>query len=80
MSSLLNLAGMLAEAMRRPDLRPQHEAERSVNPVARRLADITQAQRMIGFSASVRLEDGMRDLVRWWSRERDSELVQDAAE
>jgi UDP-glucose 4-epimerase len=37
--------------------------------VWRRLADVKKAERLIGFKAKVSLEDGLRDLVQWWSKE-----------
>jgi UDP-glucose 4-epimerase len=37
--------------------------------VWRRLADVRKAERLIGFKAAVSLEDGLRELVTWWSRE-----------
>jgi nucleoside-diphosphate-sugar epimerase len=69
-TSLLDLANILTEILGRPDLRPVHEAERAVNPVPRRLADVEEAARLIGFRSSVELADGMSDLVSWWARER----------
>jgi UDP-glucose 4-epimerase len=47
-------------------LRPEHAAERKVNPVPRRLADIGEARRLIGYEPSMELVDGLRRLVAWW--------------
>ncbi len=69
-TSLLDLANILTEILDRPDLRPIHEAERAVNPVPRRLADVEEAARLIGFRSSIGLNDGMADLVAWWAKER----------
>ena len=44
----------------------EYAPARSVNPVPRRLADTTRAQREIGFLAQVPFEGGLRDLVKWW--------------
>jgi UDP-glucose 4-epimerase len=79
-TSLFDLACILANAMGRPDLRPVHAAERAVNPVPRRLAEVSDAARLIDFSSNLRLEDGLRQLVDWWTRERSSFLACDAAE
>jgi hypothetical protein len=38
-----------------------------VSPVTRRLADTSRAQEVLGFQAQVPLDEGLRDLVRWWS-------------
>ncbi|MFC7397074.1 SDR family NAD(P)-dependent oxidoreductase [Chelatococcus sp. GCM10030263] len=68
-TSLRGLAGILARVMGAPELTPIHEAERSVNPVPRRLADVTGARDAIGFEAELPLDDGMRELVGWWRSE-----------
>jgi UDP-glucose 4-epimerase len=62
----------LAEALGRVmgvDRRPEYGPERKALPVWRRLADVRKAEREIGFSARVSLEEGLRHLVGWWSRE-----------
>jgi UDP-glucose 4-epimerase len=69
-TSLLRLAEQLAEVMGCERLRPIHEAERAVNPVPRRLADISLARDHIGYAPSVALADGLRGLVSWWGDER----------
>ncbi len=69
-TSLLQLAQILATIMGADRLRPVHEAERAVNPVPRRLADISKAAAEIGYAPTVGVEDGLRDLVAWWRREQ----------
>jgi UDP-glucose 4-epimerase len=64
-TSLDGLAGALCAAMG-SDLAPEYGPERSVNPVPRRLADITRARDLLGFEAKVGLDEGLRDLVDWW--------------
>ncbi len=49
---------------------PQHVEARKVNPVSRRLASVDAAARVLGFRAAVGLEEGLRDLVGWWRRQR----------
>lgn len=63
--SLLELAQMLSSIMR-VSLEPQHKEARAVNGVTRRLADITKAERLLGFKAEISMEQGLRDLVAWW--------------
>ncbi len=70
-TSLLGLAEALLRAMD-SDLAVEHGPEREVNGVARRLADITAAQRDLGFTAEVGLEDGLRELVEWWAPQREA--------
>jgi UDP-glucose 4-epimerase len=65
-TSLRDLAAALSAAMGRSDLVPVHGPERSINPVSRRLADTTKAERLLGFKARVGLNDGLRKLVHWW--------------
>ena len=69
-TSLLELAGVMAEVMGRPELKPVHEPARSVNPVPRRLASIRAAAETLGFRAEVPREEGIADLVAWWRAER----------
>ena len=64
-TSLLGLAEALLRAMD-SDLHVEHGPERAVNGVARRLADVSWAQRALGFVATTGLEDGLRSLVDWW--------------
>ncbi len=64
-TSLAELARVLLEVMESP-LAPEHVPERAVNPVRRRLADVSKAREMLGFRASVGLDEGLRELVQWW--------------
>ena len=54
----------------------EHEEERTVNTVRRRLADTSWARARLGFESRVRLEEGLRCLVAWWR----SEVVRPAPE
>ena len=74
-TSLAQLAQSLTLVMARNGLAPEFAPERSVNPVPRRLASTAKAERMLGFRARVTLEDGLRDLVKWWRLERRSFVV-----
>ena len=64
-TSLKELAQLLAQVMEVP-VGPEFAPERKVNPVPRRLADTTRAQAELGFSATISLEEGLRELVAWW--------------
>ncbi len=68
-TSLNELARMLLHVMG-STLHPRHAEARKVNPVSRRLASVEAASRVLGFRAAVGLEEGLRDLVAWWRRER----------
>jgi UDP-glucose 4-epimerase len=71
-TSLAQLAAALASVMGQGRLTPEFAPERSVNPVPRRLASTTKAERLLDFRASVPIERGLRELVEWWRAERDS--------
>lgn len=69
-TSLAELAGLMAEAMDADRLHPIHEAERAVNPVPKRLADVSAAAAQLGWTPQVALKDGMRSLAQWWRAEQ----------
>lgn len=69
-TSLLDLAHALARVMGRPDLVPVHQAARAVNPVPRRLGSARRARELLGFTAQVPPEAGLRELVAWWRQEQ----------
>jgi UDP-glucose 4-epimerase len=71
-TSLAQLAAALASVMGHERLAPEFAPERSVNPVPRRLASTTKAERLLGFRATLPLEQGLSDLVEWWRAERGS--------
>lgn len=68
-TSLNELAAALSHVMnvRRAS---EHALARSVNAVTRRLAATERAERMLGFTAAVSLEEGLARLVEWWRTER----------
>jgi len=68
-TSLNDLAHTLLRVMG-SDLQPEHGPDRKVNPVPRRLADVSEARRLLGFQASVSLDEGLRQLVAWWKQKR----------
>ena len=71
-TSLNELAAALMKVMGAdPAMVPEYGPERSVNAVARRLADTSKAERMLGFKAEIDLEEGLRRLVSWWQANKD---------
>jgi UDP-glucose 4-epimerase len=47
-------------------LKPEHRAENSINPVSRRLAGIDKARQLLGFTPTVSLEQGLKELSEWY--------------
>ncbi len=70
-TSLLGLAQALLRAMD-SDLHVEHGPDRAVNGVTRRLADVSAARQDLGWEATTGLEQGLRELVAWWSPQREA--------
>jgi UDP-glucose 4-epimerase len=68
-TSLNDLAAALLRVMG-SDAPIEYGPERKVNPVSRRLADVTKARAVLGFETTVTLDRGLRSLVDWWQAER----------
>jgi UDP-glucose 4-epimerase len=66
--SLKDLAEALLQVMG-ATIPIEYGPERAVNPVSRRLADIRQAQSVLGWEPAVDLNEGLRRLVAWWMAE-----------
>jgi UDP-glucose 4-epimerase len=64
-TTLLGLLQALLKVTGHTDVQPEFHPERKVNPVPRRLADVSKAARLLGFHAQVDLEEGLRRLVEW---------------
>lgn len=73
-TSLNQLAAALGKAMGRRCV-PEYGPARRVNPVSRRLADTSKAERLLGFRARVELEEGLQLLASWWEQHRCAEAV-----
>jgi UDP-glucose 4-epimerase len=48
------------------NLTPEFREENSINPVSRRLADISKAKKLLHFTPTVSLEKGMKSLTEWY--------------
>jgi UDP-glucose 4-epimerase len=72
-TSLNHLAYSLAKVMG-SDLQPEYGSERKVNPVPRRVADVSKAKRLLGFEAQASLEEGLSQLVSWWREQKLKEV------
>lgn len=67
-TSLTELAVALGRVMG-VELPPEYGPARKATPVWKRLADVRKAERLIGFTSEVTLEEGLGELVQWWSME-----------
>ena len=63
-----SLKGLLDVLLKVNDstLTPEFREENSINPVSRRLADISKAKKLLGFTPTVSLEQGMKELTDWY--------------
>ena len=78
-TSLAGLARQIAIAMGRPGMAPIHEAERAVNPVAKRLAATGAAAGELDFRSGIPFDEGIADLVAWWRLEKAEALGEAAS-
>jgi UDP-glucose 4-epimerase len=64
-TSLLQLLENLLK-VNHSTLKPEFKAENSINPVSRRLADNTKANKMLHFLPDTDLEKGLSELSKWY--------------
>ena len=64
-TSLKELLAVLLK-VNNSNLTPEFRAENSVNPVSRRLADISKAKDLLRFTPTISLEQGMKELSEWY--------------
>ncbi|MGZ3885598.1 MAG: NAD-dependent epimerase/dehydratase family protein [Bacteroidia bacterium] len=56
------------------DLTPVYKEANSVNPVSRRLADISKAKKLLGYEPSISLEQGLKELSAWYFEKQKQKL------
>lgn len=64
-TTLLDLWAAMQDVTGAHDLAPRFLPARKVNPVPRRLADVSMAREDLGFEAGIPLVEGLRRLVAW---------------
>lgn len=64
-TSLAQLLDVLLK-VNKSQLKPEFREESSVNPVSRRLADISKAKELLQFTPTVSLEAGLSELSAWY--------------
>ena len=52
------------------ELKPEYREENTINPVSRRLADISKARLLLEFVPSILLEKGLKELSEWYFEKR----------
>jgi UDP-glucose 4-epimerase len=57
-------------------LEPKFMPENTVNPVSRRLADISKAKRLLGYEPTVSLEVGLKLLSDWYFEKQKNKLYE----
>jgi UDP-glucose 4-epimerase len=68
-----NLSQMLAALLKvnNSNLAPLYKEANSVNPVSRRLADISKAKHLLGYTPSITLEKGLKELSEWYFKKQN---------
>ncbi|MFI7643290.1 NAD-dependent epimerase/dehydratase family protein [Nonomuraea sp. NPDC049400] len=69
-TSLRALAELLLRVMNAQHLGVECGPPRPVNGISRRLADVGKAADLLGWHPRIGLEDGLRNLVDWWTASR----------
>jgi UDP-glucose 4-epimerase len=64
-TSLTELLSLLLE-VNNSRLQPEYRPDNTVNPVSRRLADVSKAKKLLGFEARTSLEEGLKTLSEWY--------------
>jgi dTDP-L-rhamnose 4-epimerase len=67
--AIAGVAALLAEAMGRPDLEPEITGRFRAGDIRNCFADISKAERMLGFRPEHRLEDSLEAVVAWVRQE-----------
>ena len=47
-------------------LKPEHRPDNTINPVNKRIANISKAKEILSFQPTISLEKGLEDLYRWY--------------
>jgi UDP-glucose 4-epimerase len=71
-----NLSQMLQALLKvnNASLEPVYKEANSINPVSRRLADISKAQKMLGYEPSITLEAGLKELSDWYFEKQKQKM------
>lgn len=64
-TSLKELLTLLLEA-NNSTLQPEHRPDNTINPVSKRIADISKAEKLLNFKPTISLEEGLKELSNWY--------------
>ena len=64
-TSLSDLLNVLLK-VNKSQLKPIFKEANSINPVSRRLADISKASKLLGYKPAITLEKGLKELTDWY--------------
>lgn len=56
------------------DLQPVYKEANSINPVSRRLADVSKAKSQLGYSPLITLEQGLKELSDWYFEKQKQKI------
>lgn len=70
-TTLKELLKILLE-VNKSDLQPQFREENVINPVSRRLADVSKINRDLKYEPQVSLEEGLHNLSVWYYKKKES--------
>jgi len=76
--TIKELAQRIAAVMSMEDMEPEIKGEYRVGDIRHCFADITRAQRVLGYRPQVRLEDGLAELVAWLAGQSSVDMVDKA--
>lgn len=76
--TVAEVAGLIARALGRPGISPEITGRYRIGDVRHCFADITQAQRLLGYEPKVNLEDGLAEVAEWVRRQTAADRVEDA--
>lgn len=68
-TSLKQLLDVLLQ-VNNANVTPEFREENSINPVSRRLADITKAKKLLAFTPAISLEVGLKELSNWYFQKK----------
>ena len=72
-TSLIELLNALLK-VNKCDLQPVYKEANSINPVSRRLADVSKAKALLGYTPAITLEQGLKELSDWYSEKQKQKI------